>query len=138
MIVNKGGNKIVRVIITRLQPQKQWNISNPACLFKLVGQQLIVQKLVILPLHKSSSKLEQDKGEMHSNKIKNKAATATKEFIYKQNRKKKNLQIFHFAEHAYFIHFLFSPTTPKELQHSPLPVNEPFLNLFHKFQVPLI
>lgn len=50
MIINEGGDKIVRVIITRLQPQKEWNISNPACLFKLVRQQLIVQKFVILPL----------------------------------------------------------------------------------------
>lgn len=63
VIINEGGNKIVRVIITRLQPQKEWNLSICACLFKLVGQQLLMQKFIILPLHKFGSKLEEDKGQ---------------------------------------------------------------------------
>jgi hypothetical protein len=57
VIINEGGNKIVRVIITRLQSQKEWDISIFACLFKLVGQQLM-QKFIIPPLHKFGSKLE--------------------------------------------------------------------------------
>lgn len=60
VIINEGGNKIVRVIITRLQSQNEWNISIFACLFKLVGQQLM-QKFIILPLHKFGSKLEEFK-----------------------------------------------------------------------------
>jgi hypothetical protein len=38
VIINEGGNKIVRVIVTGLQSQKEWNINIPACLLKLVGQ----------------------------------------------------------------------------------------------------
>lgn len=66
VIINEGGNKIVRVIITRLQSQKEWNISFFACLFKLVGQQLLMQKFIILPLYKFGSKLEEDKGQTWS------------------------------------------------------------------------
>ena len=56
VIINEGGNKIVRVIVTGLQSQEEWNINIPACLFKLVGQQLVMQEFVIFPLHKFGSK----------------------------------------------------------------------------------
>lgn len=56
VVINEGGNKIVRVIITRLQSQKEWNISILACLFKLVGQELIMQEFVINTLHKFGNK----------------------------------------------------------------------------------
>jgi len=69
VIINEGGNKIVRVIITRLQSQKEWNISIFACLFELVGQQLVMQKFIILPLYKFGSKLEEDKRQTWSIEI---------------------------------------------------------------------
>lgn len=37
VMVNEGGNEIVGMIITRLQPQEKWNLSILACLLKLVG-----------------------------------------------------------------------------------------------------
>lgn len=62
VIIDEGGNEIVGVIITRLQPQEEWNINTPACLLKLVWQQLIImQEFVILPLHIYGRKLEEHK-----------------------------------------------------------------------------
>lgn len=36
VIIDEGGNEIVRVIITRLHSQEEWNFNFPACLVKLV------------------------------------------------------------------------------------------------------
>ena len=60
VIINEGGNKIVRVIVTRLKSQEQRHIEIPACLFELVRKQLILQKLVIFPL-KEPKKIHESK-----------------------------------------------------------------------------
>lgn len=52
VILYEGGNEIVWVIISLLQPQQKWYIRSPALLFELVRQQLILQEFVILTLHK--------------------------------------------------------------------------------------
>lgn len=50
VIVNKGGDKEVGMVITRLQSQKNWDSMFLASFREFVGQQLIMQKFVIFPL----------------------------------------------------------------------------------------
>lgn len=58
VIINESSNEKVGVIITRLKSQQECNIGTPACLLKLVWEQLIRQEFVILTLQNHSRRLE--------------------------------------------------------------------------------
>lgn len=51
VIINKGGDEEVGVIISRLHSQHEWDAHTPASFLEPVRQQLLMQKLVFVTLH---------------------------------------------------------------------------------------
>lgn len=60
VIIDESSNEKVGVIIPRLQSQQELNVSAPACLLKLVWEQLTRQEFVVFPLQNHSGIFERD------------------------------------------------------------------------------